>query len=93
MDQFASLFPAGGSPGLPWDTCGAVCWRVGEVDASAAFWALLRGSGLTSKALILFSAERAQPLPVFGSASRLAALRPLEPLRAALPPQPLEDLF
>lgn len=64
------------------------------------FWALLREvQAFTSRALILFFAELAQPLPVFGSAlvprCAVALPRPREPasLRAALPPQPVENLF
>ena len=72
MDQFVTLFPAGGLPwGLPVTPQGCLCWCVGGGgrERGMVFWALLREvQAFTSKALILFFAELAQPLPVFGSA-------------------------
>lgn len=51
----------------------------GGRERGTVFWALLREvRAFTSEALILFFAELAQPLPVFGSAKCLAALWPLE---------------
>lgn len=45
----------------------SVCGR-GWTEGGTVFWAIRRAQAFTSRALILFFAELAQPLPVFGCA-------------------------